>query len=128
MRFLGSTDRDCMRFIVSYGDDQYDDRTELRSVVWEIANGRCEWCVLLGGPDAMAVELAHIVSRGMGGSKARDTVNNSFAACTLHARASDFQGRAAADEWMRLVGSPTYEPDRLRAALIELRQSQGWAV
>ncbi len=58
---------------------------QLRARVFAIDNYRCPWPEC-GQP---AVELAHITSKGLGGSKHRNTEGNAFAACRAHARISD---------------------------------------
>jgi hypothetical protein len=60
-------------------------RDELRDRVFGLTAGRCEW----PSCDRKAVELAHLTSKGMGGSKFRDIVGNVMAACYDHARVSD---------------------------------------
>lgn len=69
-------------------------RSDLRAQVFEIAGGRCEHPKLYLGArydrcDGPAVELAHIVPRGMGHTGYRDHLTNVMAACTLHARSTD---------------------------------------
>ncbi len=59
--------------------------SELRTEVFIIAGDRCEW-PQCGKP---AEQLAHLTSKGMGGSKHRDTVENTMAACSNHALISD---------------------------------------
>lgn len=114
---------------ISYGDDVYEDRTELRGVVWNIAQGRCEHPVdyLHGGGRKEcakpATELAHIQPRGMGHQGDRDTVNNAIAACTLHARSTD---DLSSYEWDN-VPKP-HDRQALRDWVLERRRKNGWAV
>jgi len=72
---------------MKFDSGRYKSRAELRSVVFDFAHNICEWPQC---PNP-ATELAHIVSSGMGGDPkhARDTVDNTFAACPTHARVSD---------------------------------------
>lgn len=58
---------------------------ELRAVVFEIDGGWCAWPQCVDAAD----ELAHLTSKGMGGSRYRNEVGNAFAACRNHARISD---------------------------------------
>jgi hypothetical protein len=120
--------------IVSYGDDVYDDRGELREAVFEIADGRCEhpkrWQAVSGSAGiqgrcpSRATELAHIVSIGMGGGSSRDTVNNTIAACPLHARSTDDR---TSPEW-RHVPEP-HDPKALAEWVLNYRRNVGgWAV
>lgn len=116
-----------------YGDDQYSDRSELRSVVWEIAQGRCEHPLSLPAFDKeppfhapcgrRADELAHITPRGMGHQGDRDTINNAIAACWLHARSTDDLG---SPEW----GHVPFPHDRkaLKDWILMHRRSHGWAL
>ena len=60
-------------------------KAKLRAQVFDFAHGDCEWPQC----NERATELAHLTSSGMGGSKHRDTHDNSFAACPAHARISD---------------------------------------
>lgn len=113
--------------MVEYGDDPYTSRGELRAVIWNIAQGRCEHpterldrimpCGLPG------IELAHINPRGMGHTGYRDTVNNTLCACTVHARSTD---DTTSPEW-RFVPEPH---DRLALAewVKQQRRRNGWAV
>lgn len=114
---------------VEYGDEEYPDRRVLRAVVWNIAQGRCEHPVPAALPgrlrscDQTAIELAHIQPRGMGHTGYRDTVNNTMAACALHARTTD---DLTAPAWQD-VPAPG---DRLAlAAWVKAqRRAAGWAV
>lgn len=54
--------------------------SELREVVFERDHYRCRWP---GCADPAEV-LAHLTHRGMGGSNARNTPDNAFAACARH--------------------------------------------
>ena len=123
---------------VSYGEDQYDDLSMLRAVVWEIAEGRCEHPdSYTGRCHTRAVELAHIVPRGHGGSRYRNTVNNTMAACRIHARSTD---DLSSDEWDHVRGWSVRDKDdrfnehlltkrqALTKAVLERRQKEGWAV
>lgn len=60
-------------------------RAALRAQVFELDEGQCRW----PGCKHRADELAHLHSRGMGGRRSADTVENCMAACQLHARMSD---------------------------------------
>lgn len=114
---------------VSYGEDQYDNLSELRAVVWEIAEGRCEhpqWEIRRCPHPA--TELAHIVPRGLGGSKYRNTINNTMAACPIHARSTD---DLSSPEWNHVPGwTDTLLTKRqaLTSALLVHRQKEGWAL
>lgn len=117
---------------LAYGDDVYDDRGELRQVVFEVAANRCEHPVLkptIGNNlaytecDKQATELAHIKSIGMGGRKTADTVNNTLAACPLHARSTDdYSSR----EWLNVPGER--DGQALAVWVKQRRRSRGWAV
>jgi hypothetical protein len=115
--------------IVSYGDDVYDDRGVLREAVFEIADGRCEHPERLADGlewrcPSRATELAHIVSIGMGGGSSRDTVNNTIAACPIHARSTDDR---TSPEW-RHVPAP-HDPKALAEWVLKYRRNVGgWAV
>lgn len=61
---------------------------DLRNAVFEAYGPECEW----PGCHEAGKELAHLTSRGMGGSKTRDTVSNVMVACWLHARITDGEG------------------------------------
>lgn len=61
---------------------------DLRSVVVDAYGPLCEW----PGCGRPFEELAHLTSRGMGGSKTRDEVGNVMLACWLHARITDGEG------------------------------------
>ena len=60
-------------------------RSELRAQVFERDNNTCIWPQCY----APAAELAHLTSRGMGGSRYRDTMENTAALCWSHSRMSD---------------------------------------
>ena len=119
---------------MTFGEDVYESRGELRSVVFEIAGGHCEHPYTFGtqrmrGVDAVArcgfpaEELAHIVSVGMGGGSTRDTVNNTIAACPVHARSTDDRSSV---EW-RHVPAP-HDPKALADWVQGWRQGAGWDV
>lgn len=113
---------------MAYGDDQYDDLSMLRAVVWEIAEGRCEHPLGIGRCNLMATELAHIVPRGMGGSQYRNTVNNTMAACPTHARSTD---DLSSDEWDHVPGwQDTLMTKRqaLTQVVLVRRRKEGWAI
>ena len=76
-------------------------RQELRAVVMERSQGRCEW-PQCGQP---ATESAHIHSIGMGGRASADDPLNAFAACFSHARISDGEYGSGS--------SPQYEQSHL---------------
>ena len=78
----------------------YKSRSDLRAVVFELADARCEHPIRLHAaaetqrPEfvacaAPATELAHIKPRGMGHTGYRDTIANVIAACPYHARSTD---------------------------------------
>ncbi len=75
--------------------DTHQSRKELRTIVFEFSDARCEHPIM--GPDgkklipcqAPAMELAHIYPRGMGHNGYRDSLSNVIAACTYHARSTD---------------------------------------
>lgn len=103
---------------------------QLRQVVFELAGGQCEWPhPQLGRCPRRAVELAHLTSRGMGGSKYRNTISNGMAACRDHARISDglpplCGGVAQRDREYRRVPGAEPEPDgswRTRSVVEALR-------
>jgi hypothetical protein len=69
-------------------------RSELRATVFEIADNRCEHPILTDANDRVrcrsyALEMSHIVPRGMGHTGYRDVLENVMAACTTHARSTD---------------------------------------
>ncbi len=70
---------------MTHRQDRAKRRSELRAVIFDFAHGICEWTAC-GQP---ATELAHMTSKGAGGSKYRDIESNVFAACPAHARVSD---------------------------------------
>ena len=90
-------------------------RSELRAVVFEWAQNRCEHPLYVGpavltrtlpAPLSLTVrclmaakELAHIYPRGMGHTGYRDTLDNVMAACTLHARSTDDM---SSPEWLHV--------------------------
>lgn len=113
----------------SYGDEPYDNRSVLRTIVFEIANGRCEHPVL-DTPNSTptrcphhANELAHIFPRGMGHTGYRDTVNNCIAACQPHARSTD---NMSSPLWAA-VPTP-HDRIALTAWVKAARLEQGWAL
>lgn len=121
---------------LSYGDDHIPDRRELRAIVWNIAQGRCEHptyqgeLLISGSAEGRwlpcsepAAELAHIQPRGMGHTGYRDTVNNAIAACTLHARSTD---DLSSPEWQH-VPEP-HDRHALGAWVLEERRRGGWAL
>lgn len=111
----------------TYGDERYASRRELRAVVWNIAQGRCEHPT--GDPTAPvpcnhpATELAHVQPRGMGHTGYRDTVNNAMAACPEHARSTDNLTHPA---WSSVP--PPHDRPALAAWLLHRRRADGWAV
>lgn len=72
---------------------------DLRTAVFEAYGPLCEW----PGCSDPGKELAHLTSRGMGGSKHRDTVPNVMVACWLHARITDGEGAGHRALWSRRV-------------------------
>ena len=76
----------------------------LRAEVFARARGYCEWptCV------EPASELAHLHSRGMGGSAEADSADNVMAACWLHARITDGHHPASKDETVRMFSRVGY--------------------
>lgn len=119
----------------SIGDDRYDDRSELRAAVFEIAGGRCEHPVIMkeltleamSAPPTEcgehATELAHIEPRGMGHTGYRDTVNNAIAACPGHARSTDDLSSSAWDGV-----PPPHDRIALAQWIYKRRTAAGWAV
>lgn len=61
-----------------------------RRQVHEAAGWRCEWPTPIRC-SRRSVEVAHLQSKGMGGSKHRDDTGNVMAACEIHARITDGQ-------------------------------------
>ena len=104
-------------------------RSELRAVVFEMADNRCEHPILSDAGDRIrcrgyALELAHIVPRGFGHhSGYRDVLDNVMAACTTHARSTD---DLSSWEW----GAVPPPGDRIALAewVDQLRKSEGWDV
>ncbi len=89
-------------------------QSDLRAAVFERDKGMCRWpkCV------ERADESAHLTSRGMGGSKHRDTLDNACALCWNHARMSDGEhGDGGASQYLRA------HLDLLGAAFLEMEAS-----
>ena len=111
-------------------------RSDLRAQVFEIAGDQCEHPVQWNGgihrcPNR-AQELAHIYPRGMGHTGYRDTLVNTMAACTSHARSTDDLSDPAWDAIRDLLGDSDETPvdsGWLRAQLAEhidlRRQAEG---
>ncbi len=72
-------------------------RAALRAEVFERDHDTCVWC---GKP---ATEMMHFTSRGMGGSKYRDTKENNGAGCFDCARMSDGEYGSGGAEQYRLA-------------------------
>ena len=104
-------------------------RSELRAVVFEMADNRCEHPILSDAGARIrcrsyALEMSHIVPRGMGHhSGYRDVLGNVMAACTVHARSTD---DLSSYEW-RAVPPPG---DRIALAeyVAARRKAEGWDV
>jgi tellurite resistance protein len=83
-----------------------------------------------------AVELAHIVPRGMGHKGDRDYLANVMAACAVHARSTDDVSSSewnAVEQWADcapdvMAGTSGTRRDALRAFVSELRKSEGWNI
>ena len=89
--------------------------SDLRAEVWEISGGQCEHPVQHGHawtqPNRCiyaAIELAHIVPRGMGHTGYRDRLDNVMAACHIHARSTD---DLSSPEWDHVPGWRSREID-----------------
>ena len=76
---------------------------DLRAAVFEAYGPRCEW----PGCSEAGVELAHLTSRGMGGSKTRNVVSNVMVACWLHARITDGLGAGSLPALRRRIDPKT---------------------
>ena len=103
-------------------------RSELRAIVFDMADHRCEHPILTDAGDRIrcrgyALELAHIKPRGMGHTGYRDVLENVMAACTTHARSTD---DLSSYEW----GAVPPPGDRIALAewVAALRKSEGWDV
>ena len=103
-------------------------RSELRAIVFEMADHRCEHPILSDAGDRIrcrsyALEMSHIVPRGMGHTGYRDVLDNVMAACTTHARSTD---DLSSYEW----GAVPPPGDRIALAewVAELRKREGWDV
>ena len=106
-------------------------RSDLRAVVFEIADQRCEW----PGCPLPADELAHISPRGMGHRGSRDTVGNVMAACARHARITDMESPSGepwtvvGEEWATIGPPPTgARRARLTGMVAERRRVAGFDV
>lgn len=77
----------------------------LRAQTFERAGGYCEWPTCTD----RAEELAHLHSKGMGGSRTANRLDNVMAACWLHARITDGHHPASKDETIRMFGRLGYE-------------------
>lgn len=111
-------------------------RSELRVVVFELAQNQCEHPRIVAGTWSLpfddsvsdwrgtlskrcqnpAVELAHIWPRGMGHTGYRDTLDNVIAACELHARSTD---DLSSPEWQHV---PAPHDRKALAEWIKLRR------
>lgn len=78
---------------------------ELRNKVFERAHGYCEWPTCT----EPAEELAHLHSKGMGGNRNANRLDNAIAACWLHARFTDGHHPASHDATVRMFGDIGYE-------------------
>ncbi len=120
-------------------------RQRLRAEVFELADDRCEHPITTarmiganGRADAHtpivdrchspAVEMAHIFPRGMGHTGYRDTLENVFAGCYVHARSTD---DLTSPKW-RAVGAADLTTYELRTLLTNYvntrRRGEGWDV
>lgn len=64
-------------------------RQQLRAEVFALADDRCEHPAENGRCGNYAVEMAHILPRGMGHTGYRDHLTNVMATCRIHARSTD---------------------------------------
>ncbi len=103
-------------------------RQQLRAEVFLIADDQCEHPAAGGRCPNRAVEMAHIVPRGMGHTGYRDTLGNVMAACLVHARSTDDM---TSPEW-RQVGTADLATYELRIKLTDFvntrRRGEGWDV
>lgn len=76
-------------------------RQRLRAEVFALADDRCEHPAEHGRCGNYAVEMAHILPRGMGHTGYRDTLDNVMAACRIHARSTD---DLSSPEWQHVPG------------------------
>ena len=94
-------------------------RQRLRAEVFQLADDRCEHPAEHGRCENHAVEMAHIVPRGMGHTGYRDTLDNVMATCRIHARSTD---DLTSPEWDHVHGWQFY-PDCNIDTLMTKRQS-----
>lgn len=96
-------------------------RPQLRTLIFQLSDGRCEHPFQGGRCGAVATEMAHIFPRGMGHTGYRDTIGNVIAACPLHARSTDDRSDP---EWVHVP----LPGDRIALAewVRQQRTSDGW--
>lgn len=114
------------------------DRSELRTVVFVLADNVCEHpagekhLVAFTGEVSvwrrrcwrLAVELAHLYPRGMGHTGYRDTPANVIAACEIHARSTDNLTHPA---WTLDV-PPPHDRRALTEWIFEDRERRGYTM
>ncbi len=107
-------------------------RQRLRAEVFELADNQCEHPAADGRCLNRAVEMAHIVPRGMGHTGYRDTIDNVMAACPIHARSTD---DLTSEEWEAVpgwhglgVGALLTKRQSLAYYVNSRRRGEGWDV
>ncbi len=102
-------------------------RQRLRAEAFELADNQCEHPAADGRCPNRAVEMAHIVPRGMGHKGDRDVIDNVMAACTLHARSTD---DLSSPEWQHVHGwRDLMTPRQALADYVNTRRrGEGWDV
>lgn len=108
------------------------DMGEVRAIVSARRNGLCCW----PGCYEWGKEVAHLQSRGAGGSKHRDTPENTMWACWKHARHSDGEAAGGMDAyreshlallgpgWEEFGASLAFERRVALVKVIEYREEQ----
>ncbi len=112
-------------------------RQQLRAEVFEIADDQCEHPAAGGRCPNRAVEMAHIVPRGMGHTGYRDTLGNVMAACYGHASSTD---DLSSPQWLHVPDWQVSESQgtlaaplmtkrqALAAYVLTRRRGEGWDV
>ena len=101
-------------------------RQRLRAEVFELADDQCEHPADSGRCLNRAVEMAHIVPRGMGHTGYRDTLDNVMAACLLHARSTD---DLTSSEWDHVAEGGSFDRRTHLANYVNTRRrGEGWDV
>ncbi len=101
-------------------------RQRLRAEVFELADDQCEHPAATGRCLNRAVEMAHIVPRGMGHTGYRDVIDNVMAACPVHARSTD---DLSSPEWQHVpYGVLLTRRQALSDYVKTRRQGEGWDV